>query len=201
LVFLAVASCCYGQQRFGIGVKGTLRLTNDVEGWATSESKRYGVGPSVEARLWKGLGVEFDALYSRFGYRVAYGYTGGSHTEQVRGNTWEFPVLGKYRFGWVHVLGGYAARRTSGRSHGVSVAEPIIGPRSYYEYTQDVNFGTTHGVVTGGGVELGRGRVRFVPEVRYVRWNADRIGAYGSHGFSVAGTQNEVKLLLGLTLR
>jgi hypothetical protein len=51
----------------------------------------------LEVRLPFGLGVELDALYKRFDQ------TGGSihagSTAAQTGSSWEFPLLGKYRFG------------------------------------------------------------------------------------------------------
>src|ERR1700687_3368158 len=87
---------CFGQS-FSVGVKGGIRATDDLSGDATSESKRYVVGPAVEIALPLNLGIEFDALYRRGGYRSSFGNFAGSFTDRERANSWEFPILLKYR--------------------------------------------------------------------------------------------------------
>jgi hypothetical protein len=198
-VLLTVISCC-NAQILGVGAKIGARLTDDITGFAASESKRYNVGPSVELRLPRRFAVEFDALYSRFGYRTANSdILGGSYSETARANTWEFPMLAKYRPGLPYVLAGYSPRLTSGRFHSTGFNVGVAGGR--YDFSGDSDYRVTHGLVLGGGIEFGRGRLRLSPEARYVRWNADRVGIFGSRGFYIAGPQNEVKLLLGITLR
>jgi hypothetical protein len=97
-ILLMAAAPAFGQ-RLALGVKGGIRASDDLlYGSATSESKRYVVGPMVEILLPHRLGVEVDALYRRFGYRSAAGSPFGSFAERNRGNSWEFPMLLKYRF-------------------------------------------------------------------------------------------------------
>jgi hypothetical protein len=182
-LFLIAASIGAAQQ-LSVGVKVGARLTNDVEGWANSESRRYVVGPMVELRLPHRFAVEGDVLYSRLGYTSFAESPFYAVTNRVRGNVWEFPVVAKYRLGAPYLLGGYAPRRLTSTYRAPVESSSI-----------------THGLVAGGGVDLAAGRLRFSPEVRYVRWNADAIGVYGSHGFYVEGAQNEVKLLLGIAWR
>jgi hypothetical protein len=77
------------------------------------ESRPYLVGPSVEYRLPAGLAIEVDALYQRIGNTVSFGYGPGvilagsgysmlspilPFISRERGNSWEFPLLGKYYF-------------------------------------------------------------------------------------------------------
>jgi hypothetical protein len=64
-----------------------------MTGAATSESKRYVVGPEVEVGLPLGLGVEVDALYRREGYSSLFSNFAGSNYSQERANSWEFPML------------------------------------------------------------------------------------------------------------
>lgn len=199
LVLLTISASC-SAQRLAVGIKAGARLTDDVEAAAAPESKRYVVGPMVELKLLKGLAVEFDALYNRFGYRTANSdILGGGYVERVRGNTWEFPILAKYHFKLPYLLLGYSPRRTAVQARGNGVSVSIIGPSSPYEYSRDYGLRTTHGLVTGAGLNLPAGPLRLSPEVRYTRWNADPIGIQGSRGFSIRGVQNEVKLLLGIT--
>jgi hypothetical protein len=200
-LFLAAASACPAQW-FAVGMKGGARVTGDVAGWATSESKRYAVAPAVELLLPYGFGLEFNALYSRFGYRSARAdLLGGSYVTVARANVWEFPILGKKRIGPIYGLIGYAPRRMTGSAHTHGSNVLLGGPRRDYDYTGELPLHTTHGVVAGGGMEFARGRFRITPEVRYTRWNRDPIDMFGSRGFFIAGPQNEVKFLLGLWRR
>src|SRR5690349_7233262 len=100
LLLMFVSAClCFGQS-LSIGVKAGIRTMDDIEnftgeasGRATSESKRYTVGPLLELGLPFGLGVEFDALYNREGYDASFSNFGGSSFERERANSWQFPLL------------------------------------------------------------------------------------------------------------
>ena len=82
-------------QSIGIGVKGGFRATDDFKsgGYATSESKRYVVGPMVTIGLPLGFSAEFDALYRRFAFRTGFTDTFNSFTQRGTANSWEFPIL------------------------------------------------------------------------------------------------------------
>jgi hypothetical protein len=87
-------------QSISVGLNGGFRATKDVaEGFATSESKPYVVGPSFEVGLPHGLGFAFDPLYHREGYRYSHGLAGGGfgyENVRERSNSWEYPLLLKY---------------------------------------------------------------------------------------------------------
>jgi hypothetical protein len=82
-------------QSVHFGVKGGIALRDDLSrSSATSESKRYVVGPMVVLGLPHGFSLEFDALYRRVGYRTSDSFAGlVSSNERFRGNSWEFPIL------------------------------------------------------------------------------------------------------------
>lgn len=96
LLFLLPALAC--GQGFSIGAKGGVPLTDIFEGPGLTGSvpfltatQRFTFGPAAELRLPFGLGVEVDALYKRFDQT-------GSGGQVTTGSSWEFPILGKYRF-------------------------------------------------------------------------------------------------------
>ena len=201
VLLLAAASVCAAQPVW-FGVKGGIRATGDLEGYATSESKRYVAGPTVEVALPRRFFLEFDALYSRFGYRTASSdFFGGFYQTSQRANVWEFPLLLKHRFGIAFAGLGYAPRVMTGSYHTVGASGVPGGSPVPYASGGATRYDLTHGLVAGGGIELAAGHVRIAPEVRYTRWNQDPVNLYGSHGFFVSGAQNEVKILLGLTWR
>src|SRR5438128_584707 len=89
-------------QSVGVGVKGGIPFGDvftlgDVFAAFNSHTQRFTVGPMLDVRLPFGFGIEFDALYKR------YDQTGPSiragSTVSKTGSSWEFPLLGKYRFG------------------------------------------------------------------------------------------------------
>jgi len=77
LFLVATALPCFGQP-VEFGVKGGIPLTEAFETGsffliefgegATSATRRYTIGPTVETRLPHGFGVEFDVLYKRLGF-------------------------------------------------------------------------------------------------------------------------------------
>jgi hypothetical protein len=99
LSFLSLLGPALSQQ-LAVGVKGGIRASGDIGGlsYGGSESKRYIIGPMLDLRLPWRLGVEFDALYRRFGYTSGSHYQGyASAIHRGRANSWEFPIIIKYR--------------------------------------------------------------------------------------------------------
>jgi hypothetical protein len=193
-------------QRIAVGVEGGVRTTDDVSGSITSESKRYIVGPKVEIGLPLRLSFELEALYQRFGFTGYAGSELGSSITRERANSWEFPMILKYSLPVMPLVHpfvgvGYAPRTVHGSD--VSSGSFLSSPSGYtYFFNQhsDTSYSWTHGVVVAGGVNLGAGRMRFSPELRYVHWNApflNEIGGDGSFGF--VSKQNELFVLLGVS--
>ncbi len=153
-----------------------------MEGAASQdESRPYVVGPSVELRLPKGFAVEVDALYRRVG--TSYGYStstllgDGSLTNyysRVRGNSWEFPILGKFYFrgenaSWrPYASTGYAFRETWFTADSLTTVNQNGAPVTYAGKEESRRFDV--GAVIGGGVQFRRGRLALSPEFRYTRW-------------------------------
>ena len=197
--FFLSACGCYGQSLL-LGVKGGVRLTDDITGNATSESKRYVVGPMVELQLPFGLGVEFDALYRREGYLASSDIILPTSANE-RANSWEFPILLKYRLAFPlvkpYVVAGYAPRVISGSINGISATcnalTQVCTPVSYHT---GADFNASHGLVVGGGVQVGFRSLRLSPEVRYTRWNNNAISV--SQAVDVQSTQNQIDVLLGI---
>ena len=148
------------------------------------------------------LRLEFDALYRRVGFRSGNGdILGGSYAARDRGNSWEFPIIVRRTF-WrgVYAGVGYAPRTINGSSHVDSILATGLNPviRTYSEYTRPGSWETTHGVVGAAGFEKRVGPVWVEPEVRYVHWNKPAVNLYGSHGFSIQSTQDQVDVMVGI---
>jgi hypothetical protein len=199
-------------QSVSLGVKGGARLTGDLlsSGERISESKRYTLGPTVEFRLPFRLGLEIDGLYKRVGTReFNTDILGDQFRSRDRSNSWEFPILVKYRIilGKIarpYVSGGYAIRAISGSGTAENIccfspspSVPSTVARTVTTYS--TNYDVSHGVVVGGGVELKAGPLSVSPEVRYTRWNNSALSTSGSHGFFAESPQNQAEVLLGIS--
>lgn len=187
---LLAASAAAGQS-IGAGIKGGIPLTNvfKASGLIGSEpfrasTQRFTIGPMFELRLPFGLGAEFDILYKRIDQ------TGGSvrpgQTVSGTATSWEFPVLGKYRFapGPVspYIEGGVSVHRLSGylRQFRTLPDPPSSQPEGEL---------SRRGVVLGAGFELKLPLLRISPGLRFSHWGAHE---------DVPGT-NALDFLVGVT--
>lgn len=161
----------------------------------------------VEFKLPFRLGVEIDALYRRVGTRESTtDIVGDQFRSRDRSNSWEFPILLKYRFPGrirgLYASGGYAPRRIAGSG----VLESICcfnpyGPSTNVTLTvrnYSTEYDTSHGLVVGGGVEIRAGFLKVSPEFRYTRWNNKAFSTFGSRGFFAESAQNQAEILLGI---
>ena len=189
-----------------LGVKSGVRAMDDFQYPATSESRRYVVGPAATIGLPLGFAVEFDALYRRQGYSAAGGNTFSYSSIREADNVWEFPLLARYRIpargirpfaelGWspriMHGSQDLNSSYTNAQLHTV-----------YYSQRVPVDWPTTHGVVVGGGIEFAPGRLQFAPELRYTRWNRRAIVGdlslpYGPYG----STLGQLDIFVGISWR
>jgi hypothetical protein len=192
LILLAAGAitCSFScAQSLAVGVIGGVRGTDDLTGGAAnSVSKRYAFGPQANIGLPFGFGIEVDALYRRQGYQAGAFYS-GEFDEHA--NSWEFPMLLKYRLRFPLVKpfleAGYAPRVIHGTEH-------------YYTNGTSVSTGypASQGIVVGGGVEVAIGRLRLSPAVRYTRWNNAPIMVYFGDGPEALSSQNQLDILLGV---
>jgi hypothetical protein len=186
-------------QAVEVGVEGGIRTTDDFSDSLSSESKRYMVGPTMDVRLPKRFSVEVDALYQRFGFTGQYSYGIGNYgMVRERTNSWEFPVILKYRLPirpmhpFVGI--GYAPRILNW----AGISSGARGYTPYYNERDSGNYPVTHGIVISGGVSLGAGHFRFTPEVRYTYWTEPYLNGFLSRPCCGGSNQNEVSVLLGI---
>jgi hypothetical protein len=202
LIIFSIGSA--SAQLVSVGVKGGISIT-DPGYYSSDESHRYVVGPSVEVRLPFRYAVEADALYMRVGRTTIFNYPGilpGTDTTQntistrTRGNSWEFPILGKYYFNSPGhkvrpFLGtGYSFRTTWFHDDStVTVLSPSPITSVTTPYKSDYRSSLQVGAAFTAGLRIGVGRMSVLPELRYTRWG------------STDGTsrKNEAKFLLGIS--
>ena len=162
LPLLALSSSLCSGQSLSIGVKGGVRANDDITGDATSESKRYTVGPMVELGLPLRLSIEVDALYRREGYRTSFGNFAGGFDDRERSNSWEFPMVLKYRLAFPvvspYVEAGYAPRVISGSVDSNAFSINLgTGERTFSRLHLPTHRDTSHSVVIGTGIQFGLG--------------------------------------------
>ncbi len=197
---------CFGQS-FSIGIIGGVRGTDDLTGdGATSASKRYAAGPTLDVGLPLGFGLEANALYRREGYQSFFStapYTvlnAYSIFTDERADSWEFPMLLKYRFPFrparPFLALGYAHRVIHGLINENAVCcYPIPGTTHFTAGTQ---YPGSDGIVIGGGVQFGIGRLRLSPVVRYTRWTTSPISQANPAFPTWQSAQNQVDVLLSI---
>jgi hypothetical protein len=220
-LFIAFLTCCAcAAQSIAVGAVGGGRITGDVltfpspgadsAGVASAfrlESRFYDVGPTIEVGLTHGLAMEFDAVYHRQGLFDTFYHDTLYSTSRERDNTWEFPLLLKYklRFSALNpfVEAGLAPRTISGRvayteqlSLNTPATTPPLGPSVPISYSPSVGF------VAGGGLQFNLRHLRLAPQVRYTRWGTAPVeGLFYSLGSNYSSNQNQVDLLVGISWR
>jgi hypothetical protein len=190
-------------QLISIGIKGGIPVTDSFTG--RDESRRYQVGASVEFRLPAGFAVEADLIYQPIGLSSAFaGYLQGapenpvttSFVRRLRGNSYEFPLLGKYYFrrgesAWQpFIASGYAFRTIKYSDDYRQTSTDSSGLVSTSPEHSSYGSGLGVGAVFGAGIRLRTGRFAFVPEFRYTRW-----GQFENN----AVHKDEAGVLLGIT--
>ena len=152
-------------QHFGVKIGVPLTAYFDTGRTATIEysaaTRRYTAGLSAEWRF-----LELDVLYHRMGW-VAIA---PESAVDIKANSWDFPLLAKYRFGKPFLAAG-AVLRYAG----------ALGKRFYPGFT------------AAAGIEWPAGRLRIVPEFRYTRWTGNIAGTSGLLRFK----PDQAEVLLG----
>ncbi len=197
---LLLTSAAVFGQGFSFGLKGGVPLADAVD---VLDRDRYFsskapvvMGPVVELRLFGGLSGEANLLYRRVEYTSAPPETPQT-TTRTSGQTWELPVLVKYRAPGElfrpFLSAGLSYRRlarfqqrvsTGGLSGTVQVAEP-----------PELRDRSTGGATLAGGLELSLPLVRVSAEMRYTRWGSTSIRTAVR---GLASQLNQADILLGI---
>jgi hypothetical protein len=185
-------------QAVSVGVLGGVPFTDPTG--SGDVSKHFTIGPSLEFRLPANFAIEADALYRRIGEDTQFSLLSGSAIttslmNRQRGNTWQFPILGKYYFGqqasrWRPFVGtGYSFRIANPHVDSVTTITDPSGTRtSYSEYHEGNGLGI--GATAAAGVRFQTGRFAVSPQFRYTRWS--------DHSNNLGG-RNDAAFLLGLS--
>ena len=185
-------------QGFQFGLKAGIPITQYFEtgasggrqGHATysAATRRYAIGASAEWRFTNSAGLEIDAIYHRMGYVGivnSFDSAGGNFRNSaidVKGGSWDVPLLAKYRFG--HTVRPYLAAgavvRYVGpvRGLGVQTDGSLVTATSSTtpldtSQPSELRKRFYPGVTAAAGLEVGVRRFRVLPEFRYTRWTAN----------------------------
>ncbi len=186
----SLASAYSAEHIFSVGLKGGVPLTDafsdqTVRGVDTitrtfSESRRYVIGPMVELNLPFGFSVEADALYRPLDLATEITVAPQPLRRSVTDiNSWEFPILGKYRF--LHT----------------PVVKPYLeaGPIFRHVGSQGSQFSNA-GFALGGGIDVKLLLVKITPELRFSRFAGDQ----SIRGFLAPPSQlNQAEFLIGVS--
>ena len=183
-------------QHISVGVTAGVPFTGGLSDFTTpssvlnevthtySNSHQYIVGPMIEVRLPFSLAIEADALYRPV--NAATNVTAGTGSTQVvlqsstNVATWEFPILGKFRFAFP-IVKPYVEAGPSFRSSG-----------------SDLSYISGRGFTLGGGIEVKILRLRIAPELRYTHWGSDSPPPLNS-SFYAPSNQNQGEFLVGFS--
>jgi hypothetical protein len=184
-LFFLTSCFCVGQS-VTLGVLGGGRPTGEVLSGVSSESKGYVVGPTLEVGLPLGFSIEADGLYHRLGYQYTFSSSSGTlsvtETGSERDNTWEIPILLKYKIpmGRIKpfVMAGGSRRSLSGSATFTSTStSPVLNGSSTTGGAGRTNYSAEVGVVGGAGVQFKIGRLQLSPQARFTHWGS-RPGGY-----------------------
>ena len=167
----------------------------------TATARRYVLGAWIGWRF-----LEADVFFHRMGY-VGYVNTfdNGNFTNSVVdviGNSWDFPLVAKYRVRRAFLLGGGVMRYVGpvrGRGHatvGSLITQSSTTTPVDTTDPTDLRKRWYPGITTGIGVECPVGRVAIVPEFRYTRWTANIAGEGGVLRFS----PNQLEVMVGFAI-
>jgi hypothetical protein len=142
---------------------------------------------------------EVDALYSRLGNTFYIPLIGNEADIRTVTNSWEFPLLAKYRLPVSRVRPfasiGLAPRYASGQRNTIQ----------YGFYPGDVTFSSVdwhahdRALVLGAGFGMRTGHISIAPEIRYLKWKVPRNPAPNDVTYYLQAPHSyEVQFLLGI---
>jgi len=231
-VLLLVLPSPMRSQSFHWSIKAGIPLTDYFqtthspvprEAYYTSATNRYTVGPAVEVSLPMRMGLEVDLLYKRLhfsGFRAGQSRPGVPSDTIVHGktsaNSWELPVLLKYRAATDLPVGtfleaGVSIQRVTNVRRSFAVAPLVLAPIRFGPpiavTTAEVDESLVHpgnvGLVTGGGIEFQVKSIGISPGFRSTFWryrNFRSRSAYTPNGL-LDSSQTQIEFLLGIRLR
>jgi len=193
LFSLLFASTAFAQ--VSIGVKAGLPVTDLFQTGSLptlqyfTDTHRYTIGPTLEIHLPKNLSLEVDALYKRLDYGATTFVNPVS--SEATANSFEFPLLVKYRAGEKRVVRPFLDTGVS--FHSISGFNQLGNLTNPSQLVNNFNGGW----VVGGGLDI-HILLHIEPELRYTRWFSDNFRD-ASGGAGLQTNRNQVEFLVGFT--
>jgi hypothetical protein len=127
-------------------------------GTDTAGPRSFVPGAALDIRITAALSLEANALYRRWHKfstnRLLDGTLSRSGTQTLQ--TWEFPVLAKYRFSLTRVI-------------------PFLEAGPAFRTRHDLGPVTRTGIAAGAGIEVRSRIVKVAPAIRYTHWADDTL--------------------------
>jgi hypothetical protein len=190
-------------QYFETGRSGSLHGGAEY----SAATRRYTLGVAAEWSLTHAFGFELDVLYHRMGYVGIANFFDANGTFRntqidVKGNSWDVPLMAKYRFGRLgrpYVAGG-AVLRVIGpaRGRGQETNGSLV-TRTSSTMPLDITDPSElrkrlyPGLTAAAGLEFGADRFRVLPEFRLTHWTANIAPPGGLLRFAT----NQAEFLVG----
>jgi hypothetical protein len=186
----------------GVPLTDLVRTSGEIGGYPyRADISRFTIGPILDLRLPYGLGFEFGAMYKRFPQQAGQAqvalpnpavYSPYSHT----GQSWEFPMVGRYRFS------GEGIRPYLEAGISVNHLSDVLGPLGMLLLQEPATVtppGLAEnrvGAVAGVGLDIKVPHMYLTPGLRYTHY-----GSTGSNGIAGSGLPNvnSVDFLVGFT--
>jgi hypothetical protein len=173
-----------GGRKLRFGFVGGTPFTSGLEPTPAPERMEelhgYIGGLAAEVELNRNWSVEVNGLYRPFrANKISVVPSFGESRFEFTVLTWQFPVLGKYRF------------------RPGSTIRPMVEAGPSFRLSGNLNGYTPsrYGFTTGGGIETDYKALRIAPVLRYTRWTAD-----SQLWFMNAGTaRDQVEFLVSFT--
>ncbi len=166
----------------GVPVTDLVRTGGEIGGRPfQADTKHFTIGPVVRFELVPAFGIELGAMYKRFDQQagqyditvepgVPYNVVGRPYSQT--GQSWEFPIVGQYRFPGTAVRPYIEAGVSINRLDGVLTPFRLPAVSQSTTVQPQGHAESRVGVVVGLGVELKVPFCRITPGFRYTRYGA-----------------------------
>jgi hypothetical protein len=168
----ARAPCCFGfGAHLGLGLLDTFQRPQPPTMFTTLDAptRRIAPGAFVEWRFHSRFSVEAGFLVRRFSHAQTDAFPGFVHTDVVSGDTWEAPLLIKWRpfrlGSAAAIVGGGPALRRASHVEWITTSNGASVPLDAAAIGR-----SAAGFALSGGLEFATGGVGLRPEFRYLRF-------------------------------
>ena len=170
--------------KIGLPLSDAYRIASASDRSLASNATQYTVGAMVELHLPLGFGVEGDILYNRFHFSTENLV---NPLSKANSNSFEFPILVKYRFAKFGPVHPFAGAGPTFRS--------VQSVLRYDPRTTNDSKGS--GVVFARGVEIKLLFLRIAPELRYTHWGSQSF--LDGANVLIQGKQSQGQFLVGIS--